>query len=178
MILFSNHSTIYLSLFDESVAILGSQSSFKMLKLFDKLFDPIVHICIICKRWSLILGCFFPVSILNLSFKLSKWVGASYFSGNQFLYFRPQESKWIFTIVNSIDTSTHRHKERKDSLETRTIYIETSLVSWSLPEGPKHRGSILRNIASSEGDQLLAGVFLAIMDKIEADMFQIAKRWN
>ena len=26
---------------------------------------PSVHIRIFCKRWSLILGCFFPVSILN-----------------------------------------------------------------------------------------------------------------
>ena len=27
--------------------------------------DPNVNICIFCKRWSLILGCFFPVSILK-----------------------------------------------------------------------------------------------------------------
>ena len=31
--------------------------------------DPNVHICIFCKRGSLILGCFFPVSILNEDFE-------------------------------------------------------------------------------------------------------------
>ena len=33
-------------------------------------------------------------------------------------------------------------------------------------------------MASSEGNQLLAGAFHAIMDKIEADILQIAKKWN
>ena len=52
------------------------------------------------------------------------------------------------------------------------------MVSWNLLDDPKHRGSILRNMANSEGDQLLAGAFHAIMDKIEADILQIAKKWN
>ena len=39
----------------------------------------------------------------------------------------------------------HSHKKWKDSLETRAVYIEIFLVSWNLPNGPKHRGSILRN---------------------------------
>ena len=42
----------------------------------------------------------------------------------------------------------------------------------------KHWESILRNMASSEGDQLLAGAFHAIMDKIEADILKIAMKWN
>ena len=33
-------------------------------------------------------------------------------------------------------------------------------------------------MASSEGDQLLAGDFNAIMVKIEAGILQIAKKWN
>ena len=33
-------------------------------------------------------------------------------------------------------------------------------------------------MASSEGDQLLAGAFHAIMDKIEVNILQIAKKWN
>ena len=37
----------------------------------------------------------------------------------------------------------------------------------------KHWGSILRNMASSEGDQLLAGASHVIMDKIDADILQI-----
>ena len=42
----------------------------------------------------------------------------------------------------------------------------------------KHGGSILKNMASSEGDQLLAADFHAIVDKIEADILQIANKWN
>ena len=33
-------------------------------------------------------------------------------------------------------------------------------------------------MASSEGGQLLAGAFHFIMDKIEPDILQIAKKWN
>ena len=58
------------------------------------------------------------------------------------------------------------------------MYIEIFSVSSNLPNGPKHQGSILRNMASSEGDQLLVGSFHAIMDKTEADILQIAKTWN
>ena len=39
-------------------------------------------------------------------------------------------------------------------------------------------GSILKNMASSEEEQLLAGAFHVIMNKIEADILQTAKRWN
>ena len=68
----------------------------------------------------------------------------------------------------------HSLKKRKDSLETQTVYIEISKAQNS----PKHRGSIFRNMASSEGNQLLAGAFHAIMDKIEAHILQTAKKWN
>ena len=83
------------------------------------------------------------------------------------------QSRWVETAVLK-----HSLKKRRDSLETRAVYIEISLVSWNLPNGPKHRGSILKNMASSEGDQLLAGAFHAIMGKIEAGILQIAKKWN
>ena len=33
-------------------------------------------------------------------------------------------------------------------------------------------------MASSEGNQLLIGAFHAIMDKAEADILQIAKKWT
>ena len=33
-------------------------------------------------------------------------------------------------------------------------------------------------MASSKGDELLAGAFYATLDKIEADILQIAKKWN
>ena len=72
----------------------------------------------------------------------------------------------------------HSHKKRKDSLETRAVYIEISLVSWILPKGPKHRGSILTNMASFERDQPLARAFHAMMDKIGTGTLQIAKKWN
>ena len=72
----------------------------------------------------------------------------------------------------------HSHKKRKDCLETRAVYIEISLLSCNLPDGPKHRGSVLRNTEISEGDQLLSGASYAIMDIIEFDILQIAKKWN
>ena len=66
--------------------------------------------------------------------------------------------------------SYHSHKKRKDSL-----YIEISLVSWNLPNGPKHWGSIFKHKNSSDGDQLLAGAFRAIIDKIEALYFKLQR---
>ena len=63
-------------------------------------------------------------------------------------------------------------------LETRGVYVEFSLVAWNLPSDLKHPESILKNMASSEGDQLLAGAFHAIVDKIETDILQIVKKWN
>ena len=72
----------------------------------------------------------------------------------------------------------HSHKKRKDSLEIRAVCTEISMVSWNLPNGPKHRGSFLKNMTRSDGDLLLTGAFHATMDKIEADVLQIAKKWN
>ena len=79
-------------------------------------------------------------------------------------------------MFGKLKHSNHSHKKRKDSLETRAVYIQISLVSWNLPNGPKQQGSILRNMSSSEADQLLAGAFHAIMNKIEADILQITKK--
>ena len=45
--------------------------------------------------------------------------------------------------------------------------MEMSFVL-DLPNGPKHWRSILRNMASSKGDQLLAGAFHDVIEKIEA----------
>ena len=75
-------------------------------------------------------------------------------------------------------TWEYSHKKWRDSLETRALYIEISLTSWNIPNGLKHWGSILRKIASCKVDQLLPGAFHDIMDKIEADILQIAKTWN
>ena len=90
--------------------------------------------------------------------------------------------KYWFENLPVYSCSYHRNarngKKRKNSLETRAIYIEISMVSWNLPNGPKHRGSIFRNMASSEGNQQLAKAFHAIMDKTETDILQIAKKWN
>ena len=83
----------------------------------------------------------------------------------------------MFGNVNNILKKIYWRLKKRWS-GTRDVYIEISLVSWNLPNGPKHWGSILRNMASSEGDQLLKGAFHAILDKIEADILQIAKKWN
>ena len=72
----------------------------------------------------------------------------------------------------------HTHKKRNDSLDTRAVFIEISLVFLNLSNGPKHWGSTLRNTVNSKGDQPLAGAFHAIMDKIEADILQIAEKWS
>ena len=72
----------------------------------------------------------------------------------------------------------HSYKKWKDSLETQAISIEISLVSWNLPNNQKHRRSVLRNMVSFKGNQLLAETFHAIMDKIEADILQTANKWN
>ena len=36
----------------------------------------------------------------------------------------------------------HSHKKRKDSLETRAVLVEISMLSWTLPSCPKNRGSL------------------------------------
>ena len=38
----------------------------------------------------------------------------------------------------------HSHKKRKDSLETRVVFMEISMLSWNLPNVPKHWGSLLK----------------------------------
>ena len=88
-------------------------------------------------------------------------------------------SLWLFLvlILNKFHTFFyHSHKKQKNSLETWAVYIEIPLVSWNLTNSPKHQGSILKNMVSSEGDQLLAEDFHAIMGKIEAGLLQIAKK--
>ena len=42
----------------------------------------------------------------------------------------------------------------------------------------EHRGSILRNMDSSERVQVLAVTCHATMDKIEAEILKIDKKWN
>ena len=63
-------------------------------------------------------------------------------------------------------------------MKIRVGYIEISLVSWNVPNGPKHQGSILKNMASSEEGQLIGGAFHIIRDEIVAAMLQTAKKWN
>ena len=88
---------------------------------------------------------------------------------------------WLFVGIHPLifwyDCSfQHSHKKWKDSLETQAVYIEIPSVSWNLLNGQKHQGSILKNMASSEGNQLLAGAFHAIMGKIETGILQIVKK--
>ena len=45
-------------------------------------------------------------------------------------------------------------------------------------EQPKTPGLILKNMASSEGDQLLAGTFYAVMGTIEAGILKTSKKQN
>ena len=57
--------------------------------------------------------------------------------------------------------------------KTRAAYTEVSIISYNLPNSPKHQGWFLENMTSSEGGQLLVGAFQAVMDKIEAGILQI-----
>ena len=76
----------------------------------------------------------------------------------------------------------YSHKKQKDRFETGAVYIFFFaiffLVSWNLPNCPKHQESILGNMVSPEEDLLLAGAFHTILDKIEADIHHISKEWN
>ena len=65
-----------------------------------------------------------------------------------------------------------------DSLETRALLIETSMLCGDLPNGPKHRGWLQKNIAFPEGNKLFAGDFRAYLDETNVDMVQFTKRWN
>ena len=71
----------------------------------------------------------------------------------------------------------HCHNKWKDNPESRTVYIEISMVSWNLPNCPRQLASILKDIVSSKGNQLFAGSFHVINDEIEADIPQFAKKW-
>ena len=81
-------------------------------------------------------------------------------------------------ITTLINKSNHSHKKQKDSLETRALQIEIFMLCWTLPSGPKHQGSLLKNMAFSEGNQLFAGDFHTLLDEINTSMLQFAKKWN
>ena len=85
---------------------------------------------------------------------------------------------YVCAITSKHCNWNHIHKKRKNSLDTRAVYIEVSLLSWNLPHVPKIWGSILRNTGSSVADQPLAGALHAVIDKIEGDILQTAIKLN
>ena len=46
------------------------------------------------------------------------------------------------------------------------VLIEISLLCWNFSSGPKHRRSLEKNMTFSEGNQLFAGDFHALLDEI------------
>ena len=58
------------------------------------------------------------------------------------------------------------------------ILIEIFMLCRNLPSGPNHRGSLQKNKAFSEDNQLLTANFHANLDEINPDMIQFTKRWN
>ena len=72
----------------------------------------------------------------------------------------------------------HSHKKWKDSLETRAILIEISMLHWNLPSSPTHQGSLQKNMAFPEGNKLFPGDLCANLDEKNADLVQFTKRWN
>ena len=75
------------------------------------------------------------------------------------------------TTEDYIHKCKHSHKKQKDSLETRVVLIEISVMS-KFTECPKKLGSLLKNMTFSEGNQLFTGDFRANPDKASADMVQ------
>ena len=52
------------------------------------------------------------------------------------------------------------------------------MLPLNLPIGQKNGEPFLKNMACSEGDELLGDDFHAFLVKVEADMFQIIKKCN
>ena len=77
-----------------------------------------------------------------------------------------------------IDKCNHSHKKQKDSLETRAVLIEISMLCRKFPSVPKKQGSLLKNMVFSEGNQLFIGDFCVNPNKIGADMVQFTNRWE
>ena len=78
------------------------------------------------------------------------------------------------TLVKAVPN--HSDKKRKDCLETRAVSMKISMLYSNFPSGPKHRGSLQKDMAFSEGNQLFAGDFPANMDERNADMVKFTKR--
>ena len=55
--------------------------------------------------------------------------------------------------------------QETDSLETRAVLIETFMLCGYLPNGPKHREWLQKNIAFPEGNKLFASDFVLIWMK-------------
>ena len=66
---------------------------------------------------------------------------------------------------NNINCWRHSHKKRKDSLETRAILTEISMLRWNLPSGPKHRGSLQNTWLSLKGISCLQVILMLIWMK-------------
>ena len=58
----------------------------------------------------------------------------------------------------------------------QTIVTRNGKIVWK--HGGKHRGSLQKNMAFPEGNELFAGDFRANLDETNADMVQFTKRWN
>ena len=103
----------------------------------------------------------FPISVIKISI--------SVFSLNG-LVFSPvsfTSKTWLITLVHQ-------------TYEWQIILIRNGETAWK-HEPPTQKSlwylKIYQTVQNTE-DQLLVGTFHAIMDKIEADILQIAKRWD
>ena len=72
----------------------------------------------------------------------------------------------------------HSHRKGKNSLKTRSVLIEISMLCRNLPSAPKHWESLQKNMAFSEENKLFASDFRANLDETNADMVQFTKRWK
>ena len=72
----------------------------------------------------------------------------------------------------------HSHRKGKNSLKTRSVLIEISMLCRNLPSAPKYWESLQKNMAFSEENKLFASDFRANLDETNADMVQFTKRWK
>ena len=108
------------------------------------------------------------LALQNIRVSVSHWITVLTWDERNLLnkVYKPASFRWLIIIryfFSNIDLICCVWNLVTNVIVTRNGKIvwraEKFIVSWNLPSGRKQRGSILRNMASFEGDQLLAWSF-------------------
>ena len=106
-----------------------------------------------CNR--LWLSCYILVEKINEVWQKQLKAGLIVFRLNRIAFL-------CYQVFNGFD---HSHKKRKDSLETRAILIEISMLYWNLSSGSKHRDHFKKTWLSLKGISYLQVIFVLIWMK-------------